>query len=656
MTILLDVESRSRCDLKKYGGRKYWEHPSSEVLCVVGFDTVTNEVDVWQPGQPIPWDLSRGGYAAHNATGFDRFAVHKAFGVPLDAPYIDTSELARRAGLPGALDALGTRWLGLPKDKIASKFTKGLSSVRRPAGKGEGAIPADVWRTYTGDEKRERGVLPTLTPEIIQRVIAYCASDVEIMAAGWSKLESWIELEQDVLRVDRAVNDRGIGFDSELAEALLECDRINCERVLREASRAMQFPVERVKAMANSPQQFTEYTGAIDSTKETIDEILANAHTARYGTGTVALAKARRAMASIARGKLEAGLARVSADGRLRDMLRYWGAHTGRWGGKGFQPQNLPRPAKRFEDWEDEQICRLADAVRSGRHIADPEEIDLLVRATLVAKPGHVFVMSDFSGVESRGLAWCAGDWDAIDVVMSGRCPYRTAAATIFGVTYDDIPKTDNRRQAGKISELACGYQGGVGALENMARGMGVDFAAVGVDPQDVVNGWRALHKPIVRFWRELEQAFMHTVRTGEDTEVGCFQIVHDGAENVAIFLPSGRPIVYNQARITRGQNGRPALAFLGTKSGVEYTYGGKLTENVIQALCRDLMADALVKAEDAGLDPVLHVHDEIAAEVPASAEKEGAEYLHEIMTDLPEWASGFPIGAAGGAGKRYRK
>jgi DNA polymerase len=174
------------------------------------------------------------------------------------------------------------------------------------------------------------------------------------------------------------------------------------------------------------------------------------------------------------------------------------------------------------------------------------------------------------------------------------------------------------------------------------------------------VRGWRKLHAPIVRFWYRMQDAFVSAVQ-GRRAEVACFAFEpsSDGSA-VAAILPSGRPIVYEDARATQtpGRYGRPRweLSYQGSKPHREHVYGGLLTENLIQAMCRDLLADALVRSEAAGLCPVLHVHDEIVAEVPASVAREGYEYLHEIMTTLPAWAEWFPIGAAGHFGRRYRK
>jgi DNA polymerase len=649
MTILLDFESRSRADLKRVGGRNYWADESTEALCCVLHDTDTGERGLWLPGDPCP--VSRGDVlGAHNATGFDRFAWARVWGLPSDGPYVDTSEEARKAGLPGALDALGTRWLGLEKDKASSRFTANLSSVRRPR-----EIPADVWRELDAASKRRRGKQPDVDGEAMDRVVAYCESDVEIIAHGWEHLAPWLDVDAETQAVDRVVNDRGVGFDSQLARALLAADERNMNEALDVAARVCGIPAEQVAEIAGSPSQFAEYCGVENAQAETVDRILKQDPAHACPSGAHAMATARRALASIARGKLEAGLARVSPDGRLRDTLKYYGAHTGRWSHKGMQLGNMKRPAGRFETWTDADICRRVDEILAGASCAQ-DEIDLHVRSCLVARPGHALAVCDFSGVEARALAWAAGDFGALDVFASGVSPYKVMAALIFGTTPDAISKGHEWYTVGKIAELACGY--GMGARkfhENNADAL----ERAGVDAADVVRAWRELHAPIVRFWYALEAGFRAAVQ-GRRAEVSCFAFepANDGA--VALILPSGRPIMYERAhaRQTPGRYGKPRwdLSYQGSKPHREHVYGGLITENAIQAMCRDLLADALVRCEAAGLDPVLHVHDEIVAEVPASCAAEGYEYLHEIMTTLPAWAEGFPIGAAGHFGRRYRK
>ena len=210
MPVLLDFESRSRADLKRVGGRNYWAHASTEAICAVLYDTDTRAIALWTQGDPCPVTPDTV-LAAHNARGFDRFAAQRYWGLDVE---IDTSELARRAGLPGSLDALALRWLGRGKDKEGSRFTLSLSRPSRA--------------------KARLGQLPPITPEVLARVVAYCANDVEVIADGWPRLEAWLDVpwENDVSRVERAVNDRGIAFDIALAKRLIEICAGNADEAL----------------------------------------------------------------------------------------------------------------------------------------------------------------------------------------------------------------------------------------------------------------------------------------------------------------------------------------------------------------------------------------------------------------------------------------
>lgn len=683
--VLLDVESRSRADLAAVGGRRYWEHPSSEILVVVWYDTATGDVGVWAPG--MPWPFVGRVLAAHNAHGFDRFALAR-YGI--DAPaWIDTAQLARRAGLPGALDALGTRWAGVAKDKDASRFTKALSAVRRPLGvrvardvlahacpkcgaaahepcvDGKsrardphaprvrasvvtvGGIDAATWAALSPDERREHGTQPTIDAATMARVTAYCASDVAIMAATWPRLAQWLDVDADVGALDTRVNDRGVAFDAALARRLLAEDARNADAAIATAARALGWDAAAVRAAAMSPAQFCAATGAADAQAATI------------ATLEHPLADARKALASIARGKLLAGLARVHADGRMRDTLVYYGAHTGRWSGRGMQLHNLPRPAAYFEalpegtpyphtiNAKGERVVdvdRLAEDVLAGRP-CDADAIALLVRATLYAPPGRALVAMDFASVEARGTAWMAGDAAALDVFRSGRDPYKVAAAKVFECSYDAVTKA--QRQIGKIAELACGFGGGPAAFKKFAHAFRVDVSAL--DLGAIVGAWRTLHAPIRALWYTCERAF-RSACNGRPACAGPLEYVpSDDGTAVACFLPSGRPIVYNDASA-----GEDSLSYVGSR-GREHTYGGKLVENAVQATCRDLLAHAML-AIDARAPVVLHVHDEVVVEVREADADAAARALRDAMLDAPAWAAGFPIDASGWIGRRYRK
>lgn len=313
--VFADLESRSRADLKKAGGRNYWAHPSTELLCAVF--CVDGEYLEWtRPEWPFG-DCGPYALVAHNGVGFDVHGFRRT-GWPEPARLIDTSELARRAGMPAAdLDWLGENLCGRPKDKEGSALTKSLSRVSKKTG----------------------AFATPLTPAILARVVAYCRSDVEIMVRIWEdELHPWDDLPEEnaVAEACRAINDRGIGFDSRLAHAIRALDA-----QLSAAARAkagvedpsdLRAPARFIAALAQLGVSIP------NAQKTTVEPLLEHENPA-----VVALVAARLSGSTIAAGKLLAGLACVSADGRISDMQRYFGAHTGRWSGQRMQLQNLPK-------------------------------------------------------------------------------------------------------------------------------------------------------------------------------------------------------------------------------------------------------------------------------------------------------------------------
>jgi DNA polymerase len=651
--VLVDFESRSRCNLKKRGGRLYWEDPSSEVICAVLHDTETGEAEAWVPGATPPRLAVA---VAHNATGFDRFAA-AACGWSVDT-WIDSAQLARRAGLPGALDQLGSRWLGTSKDKEGNKLTVGLSRPSRA--------------------KARLGQLPEHTPEVRERVLSYCASDVEILAESWDRLAPWADVEPDVAEVDCVVNDRGIYLDKDLVRALQKQFERQQDKAVRKAAKRLGWTPEETRACAMSPAKLCEATGLSNAQKGTLAEFDPDTHdgTAKQTRRATVLIPVRKALASVVPGKLTAALTMCSPDNRLRDMFLYYGAHTGRWSGRGLQPHNLPRisfedDAKRVGWHVDEYIGALIDGAMTGADLTK-HQVSGMLRSVLTATPGRTLCVLDYSGIEARGLAWAAGDDDAIEVFKrfdagTGRDPYCIMASTLFGfeVTKEHKPQ----RGLGKIAELMLQYGAGADAFTASCEKDGADLDALGISAEDVVTAYRTeAHPAIARLWKDCEKAFAAAVQ-GRAKRAGRWTYephpAADGRGGVDVWcvLPSGRPIVYTNATAKPGtratKQGRSfkvlALSYQGRRFR-EHVYGGLLVENATQALCRDLLADALVRCEEAGLDPVGHVHDEGICEVDAPLGAEGLEAMREIMSDAPQWARGLPIRLDGFHSVHYRK
>lgn len=632
--VLVDFESRSKADLKIVGGRRYWEDPSTEVVVACWHDTASGQGDVWYPGEPWPHHGRQ--LIAHNASGFDRFGGDRS---GWRCAWLDSADFARRSGRRGKLEAFGEE-IGVPKDKIGNRLTKSLSAIKRPK-----SIKAAEWKAFAPEQKRLRGVLADIPAEKLVRVSEYCQMDVEIMVRGWGLLEPWADVDEDVATVTQAINDRGVAFDRELAEALLDADRTATERVIAECARELGMTPERCLEIVRSPAQLGAALGTPDCRAETLASI------------PHPLAVARRASATIAQGKLVTGLARVSDDGRLRDSIQYHAAHTGRWGGRGFQPHNLPRAEKRFEETSNEELHELAERVRRRSHRPSPAEVELLLRAILWAPDGRALVVLDYSGIENRWLSWSVGNQDALADFAAGVDPYVVEASGLFGLDRSEISKA--QRAFGKVSVLGCGYQMGPGKLSAQARSLaGIDLPEASDAPDAmtsvrVVRSWRERHPLEVSHWYDCQRAFQRAAE-GRPTRVACYEFCPGNDGSIAVILPSGRPVVYRGVRVT-GSGRRADLSYEGGK-GTEHVYGGKIVENLVQASCRDLLADTLIRAERAGLHPVLHVHDEAVLEVDEGAAEDARAELREIMTSPPSWAAGCPLGVSGFVGRRYRK
>ena len=337
------------------------------------------------------------------------------------------------------------------------------------------------------------------------------------------------------------------------------------------------------------------------------------------------------------------------ADERLRGMFMYHGAGTGRWTGRIVQLQNLPRGTFPDVDWAIE-LFRNHDLDMLSMFYGDvtPAAATCL-RGMLIPAEGHDFVCADYSSIEGRVLAWLAGEESALDVYRSGRDPYKVAAAAIYHTSYDEVTKA--QRQRGKVAELACGYQGSVNAFNAMAVNYGVNLPEDEV--REIVGKWRDSRPVTVRFWYSLEKACTRAVEEpGSVWTCGKIRFkVSDGF--LKMRLPSGRVLWYASPRIALKEMSwgeqKAVVAFDGVDSktrkwGQQYLYGGLLAENATQATARDLLVNGMFAVEAAGYPIVLHVHDELVAEV------------EKLMCRLPDWGKDIPVKAEGWRGKRYKK
>lgn len=620
---------------------------------------------------------------AHNSF-FDRTILQHHFATffALDnSRWRDTMVQATAHSLPGGLAALSDV-LKMPIDKAKDKEGRQyiqLFCKPQPAGR---KILRATRQTH---------------PAEWAKFVEYAALDVEAMRAIQAKLPTWNYkgTELALWQLDQTINDRGVAVDVELAQAALDA--------VGDAQTALAAEVsDRTNSEVASATQrdallkyiLSAYDVSLpDMQAATLERRIADPALPRELRELLAL---RLQASSTSTGKYKTLLNAVSKDGRLRGSLQFNGAsRTGRWSGRLFQPQNMPRPTL-----PQVTIDRGIEALKAG--CADLVTANVMqltsnvIRGCLVAPPGKKLVIADLSNIEGRVLAWLAGEeWklDAFRAFDAGKGTdlYILAYAKSFGVTPESVTK--DQRQIGKTQELALGYQGGVGAFMTFAAAYSIDMEEVAeravstIAPEIMAEAigmlewaktknlnrfglsdrawlvcesfkrsWRAAHPATTLFWKRLEEAARAAIsQPGRTCRVMGLKLQRDGAW-LRIQLPSDRCLCYPGAALD--PSGKLTYAGADTytrKWGKVSTYGGKLAENVTQAVARDILVSAMPAAEAAGYEIVLSVHDELICETPDSDDF-STEQLVAIMSTNPPWATGLPLAAAGFETYRYRK
>ena len=635
--IVVRFQTHCPVSIADVGARAYAEHPQLAILCGVLLLPDGSVVE-WEDG-PVPplvvKAIARGaGMLSFSDYDVERF-VWRRLGWP-DASWADGVVLARMNGLPDNLDAVARDVLGVARDGIAAAPMVALRKFHHAGHLASGS-------------RRDREAL-------VRR------SRVEVFTARkiWDEgLHAAIFVEPAVRELDAVINERGFAFDVDLARAILRVER----RLARAAQSGLTFPSK----LLGSPYNLKRFLGDAGITvrntqRAVLLQLLEDPDLADDLRRTVT---AHLGAEGIVSHKLATALRRVGSDGRLRDTLAFHGAHTGRWSGRGFQPQNLPRGVK-FET--EAELERAVDAVLHDdlaelQRIAETSGTTAhginaaLVRACVRAPAGQLLAVVDYAQIEARVLAWMAGDADALRRFRDGVDPYRVMAATLFDVVVERVDGAIHR-PLGKVAEIGCGYQMGAARFEVYAAAHGIDWSVLSLTSAGVVAAWRKSHPavsdPDVGVWACMQDA-AHRAVSGESSIVGPVVWERRG-EDVICMLPSGRPLIYRRARLEMRITpwGKQARTFTYELRGERVTsYGGKLTENVVQGVCRDLLARSLDRLEHAGKRPVLHVHDETICEIDDPSK---VEEIVSLMCGAPYWAAGLPLDAAGYAGQRYRK
>lgn len=351
-------------------------------------------------------------------------------------------------------------------------------------------------------------------------------------------------------------------------------------------------------------------------------------------------------------------------DERVRGLLQFYGANrTGRYAGRLVQVQNLPRNYIETLDVARDVIKKGDGEILEMLYGNIPDTLSQLIRTAFIPSEGNHFVVSDFSAIEARVIAWLAGEEWRMEVFKTHGKIYEASASQMFGVPINTIAKGEENyhlRAKGKVAELALGYQGSVGALTAMGA---ADMGLTDEEMKDIVDRWRKSSKRIVELWYALENAAVEVLETGEPQMVKCVKLAKEydfiyGQDFFTIELPSGRKLFYPKPFLKENQFGQMQMHYMGINQTTKKweiipTYGGKLTENIVQAIARDCLAETLLRVKDKGWPIVFHVHDEIILDVPKSVE---LEEVIKTMTEEISWAKGLILNAAGFTGSYYMK
>ena len=641
----IDIETYSSYDLKTCGVYRYVEAPDWAILLFAyAVDGGPVQCVDLASGESLPEDVRAAltdpavTKTAYNAT-FERVNLGKYLGQRLDpAQWRCTMVRAARLGLPLPLGQCG-EVLHLE----AGKMKEGAALIRYFS------LPGKNGRHYPAD-----------APERWATFKAYNIRDVEVEQAILAKVRRLeVPAFDDQLYIaDQEINDRGVLIDRQLVE--------NAERFDTEYKAQLAHQAKTLTGLdnPNSPAQLKRYLQETTGSEvETLNKkVLADLkdQLAEYPDAQE-LIELRQDMAKTSSKKYTAMLKCVCSDGRIHGLLQFYGAaRTGRWAGRLVQVQNLPQNHLVSLDYA-RSLVKRGDLDEFTDNYSNPTHVlSELIRTAFVAAPGHTFHVCDFSAIEARVIAWLAGENWVLDVFREGGDIYCRTASKMFGVPVEKHGANAELRQKGKIAVLALGYGGGVSALEAMG---GARLGLSEDEEKEIVQLWRKSNQNITQLWQTLEAAAIKAIQTGESVRINRGIVVGRQWGMLTITLPSGRTLCYPRVSIGIERNDgwrgdHEIIEYEGTnqttkKWGKIRTYGGKLTENVVQAIARDILGVVILRAREAGLPVVFHIHDEIIVE---AAPGQTLQQVEDLFSKPITWCSDLPLKGAGYTTPYYLK
>ena len=665
----IDLETYSEVSIGKAGSYRYILDPSFEILLFAySLDGMPVEVIDVASGQIIPlWlknALKNPLYIKHayNAA-FEWFALSKYLGWLPPDQWRDTMLHALYCGYPASLDAAG-KAMGLPEDK--KKLATGKALIRYFC------VPC---KPSNANGNRTRN-LPKHDPDKWKLFKEYNGQDVVTEMEIDRRLSAFPvpAFVQKQWETDLQMNARGVAADMELVRGALVIGAIVKSRLMTEARQlsGLDNP-NSIRQLAQWLTDATDSDAEITSvTKETVATMLKQPQPANVQR----MLEIRQELGKTSTKKYDALETCIADDGRVRGLLQFYGANrTGRWAGRLVQVQNLPRtythplpPARQLV--KDRNIDGLRMMYGSIN-----DTLSQLIRTAFVATPGNVLIDADFSAIEARVISWLAGQEWRLEVFRTHGKIYEASASQMFHVPIEKIKKGNPEyalRQRGKVAELALGYQGGVSAMRRMDVGHNLDDLSDD-EVKGIVDRWRETNSMIRDLWNIVDSAAITVITNGgaqtirsETTDaiitLACELDVITGTRYMTILLPSGRKLYYPSPEIGVNRWGNPSVSYTGQNQTTKRwerveTYGGKLVENIVQAIARDCLAIAIENLEAQGLHVVFHIHDEVVIDTPAWADEDTMlETVTKIMTKPIPWAQMLPLNADGWVDNFFKK
>lgn len=645
-TLSIDIETYSPLDLRQHGVYAYAAHPEFEILLFgYAFDDDPVQVIDLAQGEKLPQELQNALYdpeilkTAFNAS-FERTCLSAFLGsVTPPEQWSCTAVWARELGLPATLESVGIV-LGLPEDKQKLKIGKALIRYF--------SIPCKPTKT---NGMRTRN-LPQHDPERWQLYKEYNAGDVVAERAIRKKLANYpiLPSEQTLWEHDQRINDRGVGVDLVFAEQAIRMDEVIKARLLDSA---------RELTGLDNPKSTAQLKGWIEDTagitveslnKKSIASVRADADHEDVDR----MLDIRAGLAKTSTEKYKAMQRTACEDHRIRGLTQFYGAsRTGRWAGRLVQMQNLPQNKMPDRDLDiARQLVRAGDLTTMELLFDDISgTLSQLIRTTFIPRKGHRFIVADFSAIEARVIAWLSGEQWRMDVFNTHGKIYEASAEQMFHLPPGSVKKGDPMRQKGKIAELALGYGGSVGALKSMGA---LEMGLVEDELKPLVNSWRAANPAITKFWWDTDAAARRTIQTKAPTTLPFDMGFFKKGPLLKLRLPNGRELSYVKPAIVDDSiTYEGNIQSSGAWGRIE-SYGPKLVENIVQAVARDCLAEAICRLENNGFPVVFHVHDEVICEVPEGVSS--AKELSAIMSEPIAWADGLPLRADAYECEYYRK